>query len=91
MRGGEPETDSGTDVFARQAWKKDDSYMDAGINPSDPTLPPCRPPYLAGDEELIAESPWPETRVAPQLGRGAGTEVTLVVDAPSVDARIAGP
>ena len=54
-------------------------------------LPPCRSPYLEGEEEPVAESPWPETRVAPQLGRGAGTEVNLEVDALRVDARIAGP
>ena len=54
-------------------------------------LTPCRRPYVGGEKEPIAESPWPDTRVEPQLGRGTGTEVTLAVDALSVDARIAGP
>ena len=53
MRGDEPETDSGTDVVGRQAWKQEDRYMDAAVNPSDLTLPPCRHPYVGGEKEPI--------------------------------------
>ena len=74
-----------------RAWKHGDRCMDVGINPSNLMLTPCRRPYVGGEKEPVAESPWPETRVEPQLGRGTGTEVTLEVDALSVDPRIAGP
>ena len=47
------------------------------INPSDLTLLPADRRMLEGEKEPIDESPWPDTRVEPQLGRGTGTEVTL--------------
>ena len=62
-----------------------------GYQPERPDAAARRPPYIGGEKEPIDESPWPDTRVEPQLGRGAGTEVTLAVDALPVDARIAGP